>query len=275
MKTTRRRTGSSRPSTGVATTYSVIASRNAVHAVESFLKTGSIAANWWHNYRTTAEFLKPWEELVVKLQAKPSQEEAKQLEREAAQEMRALFIAKATVEFVTSRQDLQPSTLQEVTMTDTPKQFQQDLEASIRCACPSMSAFEFADHVLKGMEPMKELHRLMQQELDRMHAELHVANKALEGKSAPEAAATALETMERERVATETKHKALFGGKVEAALTLRQCQYVCITRRILTSGKSCAQKLYEALLSKYGSAAVETTKTEGILKTSLNSVSKS
>ena len=144
--------------------YSVIRRpQTFVHAVESFLKTGSVAANWWHGYRTSPEFLKSFEELEVKLQAtpRPSKEDASVLEREAAQAMRALFMAKATAEFVTSRQDLQPSTLMMIKMTSTPKQFQQDLEASIRTACPSLSAFEYAEHVLKGMETEKELHRLL------------------------------------------------------------------------------------------------------------------
>ena len=60
--------------------------------MESFLKTGSVAANWWHGYRTSAEFLKPFEELEAKLQAvpKPSKEDANLLEREAAQSMKLL-----------------------------------------------------------------------------------------------------------------------------------------------------------------------------------------
>ena len=65
-----------------------------------------------------------------------SKEDASVLEREAAQAMRALFMAKATAEFVTSRQDLQPSTLMMIKMTSTPKQFQQDLEASIMSRGP-------------------------------------------------------------------------------------------------------------------------------------------
>ncbi|XRB21605.1 reverse transcriptase [Pseudoscourfieldia marina] len=81
--------------------YSVIRRpQTFVHAVESFLKTGSVAANWWHGYRTSPEFLKSFEELEVKLQAtpRPSKEDASVLEREAAQAMRALFMAKATAE---------------------------------------------------------------------------------------------------------------------------------------------------------------------------------
>ena len=47
--------------------YSVIRKpQTLMHAVESFLKTGSVAANWWHNYRTSPEFLIPRGHLIPK-----------------------------------------------------------------------------------------------------------------------------------------------------------------------------------------------------------------
>ncbi|XRB19951.1 hypothetical protein RI054_23g97980 [Pseudoscourfieldia marina] len=226
--------------------------KSLVHAIDAFLTTSSTAERWWKKHRSKATFIELWTDCKAAVTAAAGDlNKVKNAERKATDAMLASFMEGAQKAFVTDRKDMQPSNLEELTMVagGTPRQYLRAIEVSIERACPSKTAFEFLEIVLKGFAADKELQSLMEREKDKLQTTIHQYNRILEGREQAAQDIKDLHKEENDRHAAEIAHQDLFGGVVKAAMSERQCVFAQLARLFIEGGDG-AQARYEALESE-------------------------
>ncbi|XRB24971.1 hypothetical protein RI054_41g148270 [Pseudoscourfieldia marina] len=123
-----------------------------------------VAENWWREHRSRPEYITMY--TALKLALSQSGVHVSQANLKCAREMLQYFMDGANQRFVRSRVENMGTVLASVKLLEdeSPLQYCARLTARIRTACPSESAFEFADTVVDGLAVDKEPLELVKEE---------------------------------------------------------------------------------------------------------------